>query len=169
VPRERHNERMAGRLTPIGWIAKFIVVPAALGALGFYVIGPRIGAIKPAAKVLPGLGGESGTPAPTEPAVPSETKTPKLQDHPPDGVQVSVRPTTGNAPNLGQDSDADSGGDANSDNNPAPRTRRRSKASPSMAAPPTDPAPDDGGSAGGPAPIPRSTGGASGDGAAPNG
>jgi hypothetical protein len=43
---------VAGRaLTPVGVIIKWILIPVALVAIGFFVIGARIG------KVLPGIGG----------------------------------------------------------------------------------------------------------------
>lgn len=33
----------ARKLTPLGIVVKWIVVPAALAALGYYVVGPRLG------------------------------------------------------------------------------------------------------------------------------
>lgn len=33
---------MAGRLTPLGVFLKWIVVPASLGAIGYFLVGPRV-------------------------------------------------------------------------------------------------------------------------------
>ncbi len=30
------------RLTPTGWFFKFILIPIAVGAIGYYVVGPKI-------------------------------------------------------------------------------------------------------------------------------
>lgn len=128
---------MASRLTPIGWIAKFLIAPAALGALGFYVIGPRIGAVRPAPHLpIPIPTPLSGQDAKAGPS-------PEVQDSPPAGVDVSVKPSSGGAPNLGQDSDADSSSSGAPDDNPKPRVRPGHRP-PSMVAPPTDPQDNDG-------------------------
>ena len=90
---------MAARLTGIGWVTKFVLVPAALAALGFYVIGPRIGVARGGTKLQPADNSTRGFV--TEPAACGST--PKPLDHAPEGVQVTTRPTQGDAPNLGQD------------------------------------------------------------------
>jgi hypothetical protein len=33
---------MAGRLTPLGFVLKWIVVPVSLGAIGYFLVGPRV-------------------------------------------------------------------------------------------------------------------------------
>jgi hypothetical protein len=45
-----HNSPVAKALTPIGILAKFIAVPAALAALGYFAIGPRMDSLMPTAK-----------------------------------------------------------------------------------------------------------------------
>ena len=134
---------MASRLTPIGWIAKFLAVPAALGAVGFYLLGPRIGAVRPAPRLpipLP-ISGSSSDDKPTGAAV---------QDSPPSGVEVTVKPASstnpGSGPNLGQDSDSSASAGATSDD-PKPRVRPGRRPA-SMVAPPTDPQPGEDGSGG---------------------
>ncbi|MGV3615649.1 MAG: hypothetical protein ACO1SV_09980 [Fimbriimonas sp.] len=34
---------MSNRPSPLGWLTKFVVVPAAVAALGYFVVGPRVG------------------------------------------------------------------------------------------------------------------------------
>lgn len=44
----RQNSYMAARkLTPVGQIAKWIVLPAALAAAGYFLLGPRVGTVLP--------------------------------------------------------------------------------------------------------------------------
>ena len=145
---------MASRLTPIGWITKFLVVPAALAAVGFYVIGPRIGAPdKSAPKKVESQDDSGGITTADAPSAPS-SNSPSVQNSAPDGAQVTVHPARTTNPTLGQDSDATSGESPTAEDNPKPRVRRRSvnaagRPIPNLIAPPTDPTPDDGGSAGG--------------------
>jgi hypothetical protein len=35
--------RVQGRLTPLGYFLKWVAIPVALAALGYFLIGPRIG------------------------------------------------------------------------------------------------------------------------------
>ena len=47
---------MAIKLTPLGIISKWVVIPIVLGVAGFYLIGPRIGEVASTVKKVPGLG-----------------------------------------------------------------------------------------------------------------
>jgi len=46
---------MALKLTPLGIVTKWLVLPIAIGCLGFYLIGPRVGEVAAKAATVPGL------------------------------------------------------------------------------------------------------------------
>jgi hypothetical protein len=48
---------MASQLTPLGKIAKWILLPGLLAAGGFYFVGPRVGAVAEKVKTVPVVGG----------------------------------------------------------------------------------------------------------------
>jgi len=144
---------MATRLTPIGWISKYLVLPAGLAAVGFFLIGPRIGTSaaskKPDMRMSDDAGGFLTTPSST--TTPSNAESSSREPNP------SSKPILDKDkdPNLGADSDSGTDSIQGDEDAPKPRTRRRSRPTstesdaPTLVAPPTDPNPDDGGSAGG--------------------
>jgi hypothetical protein len=117
---------MASKLTPVGWIAKFLLVPAACVALGYFVVGPRIGSA-PRAKSA-----TSETAAPADASqndAPASAATPPAPEHkktpPPPDVSVGVRPIDPDAPNLGGDADVQTTDDPSPGvDEPKPRQRR---------------------------------------------
>lgn len=63
---------MSNRPSPLGWLTKFVVAPVSLAAIGYYVVGPRVGGDLKAAAKVPGLNQlvAKGAPAPPKPAEP---------------------------------------------------------------------------------------------------
>lgn len=90
---------MAGRLTPLGVFLKWIVVPASLGAIGYFLVGPRVDTdvAKKIQKKVGEVTGQKPTTADPEPSdEPEEQPTSKFA---PPEVDVTVtalntRPTT---------------------------------------------------------------------------
>lgn len=46
---------MATKLTPLGIVTKWLLAPIAIGCLGFYLIGPRVGEVAAEVSTVPGL------------------------------------------------------------------------------------------------------------------
>lgn len=77
-----YNESMAER-SALTYLVKWILLPAAIGAAGYYFVGPRIGGVAPrtadASDSVPATATESSSPAPAE-----------VHDYPAPDVTVSV-------------------------------------------------------------------------------
>lgn len=130
--------RMAARESLLAFV-KWFVVPAALGATGFYFLGPRLGekAAAPASKTSP-----SAEPDATE------QPTSSIVAFPSPSVNIDARPMNESA--------------SNSQKPPKKRRRRRTPApSASPSAPPADAPPGDGNP---PDNVPPPAGKADGDG-----
>ena len=87
---------MADKLTPIGVLTKWVVVPVAVGLVGYYVIGPRIGG---SVSKKAGASSDAG-PVNVDPPSPAGTPVKKPVDEGP-SVEVSVQKAPGgdgNAP-----------------------------------------------------------------------
>jgi hypothetical protein len=53
---------MAGRLTPLGFFLKWIVVPVSLGAIGYFLVGPRVEIPKELESKVREVTGQGGKP-----------------------------------------------------------------------------------------------------------
>ena len=80
----------------MGWLTKFVVVPACLAATGYYVVAPRVGGKLAESPKLAGLRNDLIARASGEaqnPVAPPVVPTPVVDSGP--QVDVAVRPSTG--------------------------------------------------------------------------
>lgn len=93
---------MATRLSPLGIIAKWLLVPGALALIGYYFVGPRVGggpsAHRPTAEAhAPGDDGKETTQIPDDAtSLDEESPAPRKSFKEPD-VDVSVSPARSNS------------------------------------------------------------------------
>lgn len=102
---------MASTLTPVGIALKWAVIPLALAALGYFVVGPKVGGAKPAV-VAPAKRAEAATdsaPAPvveatvTQPKRPARTRAadaPAVEPTSGPTVDISVQPDDATKPDV---------------------------------------------------------------------
>lgn len=92
---------MSNRPSPLGWLTKFVVAPVSLAALGYYVIGPRVGGELKDPSKIPGLGG--GLVAQNKPAPkpqPASNQQFQRGPYPSTEAETTPAPTTGGGPQV---------------------------------------------------------------------